>query len=158
MTALSRFSALLGQIDNQTLIESIRTQFNSGPDSAHLIVVGVGFLALVAVVVLCARFLSRDSEIPIEPRLDYFALGLEQLALSREEERDLRQIVDLANLTNPASMLLSPANLAHAVHGALAEADDPPLRSRSDRLCRKLYGEPLPDLSATHSDDQPAPR
>lgn len=155
MTALSQISVFLAQIDNNALIESIRTEMRSGPDPTHLIIVGVGFLALVAVVVLCARFLGRDSTSPIEPQLDYFALGLEQLALNREEERDLRQIVDLANLTNPASMLLSPANLAHAANEALARTDDPQLRGRCDRMCRKLFGEPMPDVPAAHSDGQP---
>ena len=158
MTAVSQLRVLLGQIDNQALIESIRTEFRSGPDPTHLIIVGGGFLALVAVVVLCARFLSRDSAAPIEPRLDYFALGLEQLALSRDEERDLRQIVDLADLTNPASMLLSPANLAFAVDNALADTDDPPLRSRCDQLCRKLFDEAMPDAPAAHPDEKPAAR
>lgn len=158
MTALSQLSMLLGQIDNQALIESIRTEMRSGPDPTHLIIVVAGFLALLGVVVLCARFLSRDSASPIEPRIDYFALGIEQLELNREEVHDLRRIVDLANLANPASMLLSPANLAHAVSGVLAVTDDPPLRGRCDRLCRKLFGEPLPDVSSARSDGQPTAR
>ena len=158
MTPLSQLSMLLGQINNQALLESIRTEMRSGPDPTHLVIVVVGFVALLGVVVLCARFLSRDSASPIEPPLDYFTLGLEQLELNREETHDLRRIVDLANLTNPASMLLSPANLAHALSEVLADTDDPPLRGRCDRLCRKLFGEPLPDVSTARSEGQPTAR
>ena len=60
------------------------------------------------------------------------------------ELRDLRTVAAQAHLTQPAALLLSPANLAHALEAAQARQGDPQLRLRVDELSRRLFGSAPP--------------
>ena len=69
-------------------------------------------------------------------------------------DRIVQVLLKRAALASPASMLLSPANLAAAAEGALRRTPDPELRQRLDRLSLKLFGVPLSDIRAARAKER----
>ena len=90
------------------------------------------------------RSASRDSQLRRAARI---------LGLTRSEFRLVRQVSRAAKISHPVSVLLSPANLAHAAHAAQTMRADPGLQRRMSRLAMKLYSRDLPEVAAT----QPRP-
>jgi hypothetical protein len=119
-------------------MELLRTGFYKELASNELIAYVAGAAALVALVIG-----QRRRPKPV-PRRDYLAEAVKVLGLTREERSDLLELAGRAHLSQPAAMLLSPANLAFALNRAPMDGPAGPLRNRLDALSRKLFGEGLP--------------
>ena len=74
---------------------------------------------------------------------DYLARAVRRLGLGRAERRALRRIARRARLAQPVSMLLSPGNLAFALHAAVGN-DQGRLRRRTEAIARHVFGVGLP--------------
>lgn len=77
---------------------------------------------------------------------DYLARAVRRLGLGRAERRALRRIARRARLAQPVSMLLSPGNLAFALHVAVGD-DEGRLRRRIETISRRVFGVGLPVMA-----------
>lgn len=101
--------------------------------------VGVFVLGCAALVFFVGR---RRREKPA-PQIDFMQRAGELLALTDDERADVLALAQQRRRPYPVALLLSPANLAAAVHGDGNDIDDD-LRRRVSRLSIKLFGSPLP--------------
>ena len=142
---------------NVDLLQSIRTATNSGPDLTHMALLALGFLSLIGLIALSSRFLNRKQHPPPTPPHHCLNLAMDALELDREERQVLTRIAAAADLRASASLLLSPANFAHAVEQTLEKDNDGELRRRAARTCRRLFDVDLPKtLEADAPADSPA--
>jgi hypothetical protein len=136
---------LVGQDE---ILRGMRTGLQAKSDPwawLYLVFAAIGVILLLA---LAKRFLQRRTEPPVIPQRDFLAEAIAELDLSTQERQDLERVALRARLEQPAAMLFSPANLAHALKRAFTESMDSALEQRLSRLALKLFGEPLPTLSA----------
>lgn len=146
MNLLTDNAAREGPLATNPLLDSIRDALSSGPQNTETVAFVVGVVAFLLLVMLAARFFGRERGVAAEPQVDYLTLAVDVLGLSESDRRDLQRIARQAGLQQPAAMLLSPANLAHAAASAPEIDSDPELRERLDQLCLRLFETPLPDL------------
>lgn len=118
--------------------------FNQAPTAGETWTLVVVVAGIVTAIIVLARFVGRERRVKPPPKVDYLALSADLLGLSELEAADLRHVAHYSRLEHPVAMLLSPANLAWAVHHALGRASSPERRERLERLALKLYGVPLP--------------
>jgi hypothetical protein len=144
MHTLAANAVTVGPLARAPLLESIRNALTSGPQANETMIFLVGLIAFVLLIMLAARFFSREAGPPKESQVDYLTLSVDVLGLSESDRRDLQRIAHRAGLEQPAAMLLSPANLAHAAAATLSVENDSGLRERLDRLCLRLFDVPLP--------------
>ena len=117
-----------------------------GPQTTETVVFVVGLVAFVLLIILAARFRGREGNRAPARQVDYLTLAVDVLGLSESDRRDLQRIAQRAGLEQPVSILLSPANLAHAAAPTLTVDNDSGLRERVEHLCLKLFDTPLPKL------------
>lgn len=133
--------ALLGTTGGLELVESLREGFVSGVNVSVLLalacVLGVG----LAIVLVVYRVVSRARAPGQKRREDYLTLAVDLLGLTEDERRDLVTLTHAARLAQPATVLMSPANMGRAL--LRAGARDAALHSRLGALCERLYGVPL---------------
>jgi hypothetical protein len=123
-------------------MERLGSGFRSAPANNDLFAAVVGTVALLAVVALVLYFLGRRRRHKIKPRPNYLAEAGRILGLTREERSSLKRLAARAQLPYAAAMLLSPANLAHALHRNAPGAGDVLLQSRVEALSLRLFGQP----------------
>lgn len=87
---------------------------------------------------------------------DYLARAARVAGLGRGETRDLRRLAKLAQLKEPAAVLLSPRCLSEALEEAMAVEDDRFLRQRVEALGQRLFG--AAEAEATPESDAPNDR
>ena len=78
-------------------------------------------------------------------RINYLARAGRRLGLLGHDMYLLRTLAKRSRLPHPASMLLSPANLAYAARMAPNVVRDPRTYARLNELCVRLFGTALPD-------------
>jgi hypothetical protein len=153
MTLPAYTALVLAQLDQSGWAEAFRRGFQEEVSDTH------SYTVLIAIAAMCGVLLAvrllRPPNNGATASIDYLAEAARRVGLGRTELQDLQNVARRASLSHPAAMLLSPANLTHAVQSALGQADDPPLRRRLDRLSRSLYGVPLPDASTLQSPPPP---
>lgn len=115
---------------------------------AFVVLAGCGLLAL-AVNVVRRQLTPRPG--------DYLAQAARQLGLSRLQLHDLRRLAAQARLRQPASMLLSPANLAEALRRSATVPDRAMSTAAADRLAQRLFDVPLPLPPGTPRAAAPVP-
>ncbi len=103
---------------------------------------------LCVLVLLLDRLLRTRRPRRRERLVDHLAHCAALLTLDPGELRDLRTLAGRVSLAHPAAMLLSPANLAHAMRSA---GDDPRLRERVNALSVKVFGTELPSVTKADS-------
>jgi hypothetical protein len=145
MKPLEMCAALAGPLGLTELLESIRDALNTGPRSGEVLTVLVGAVLLIAVIALAARYLNPENRSRARQQVDIFTHAADVLRLTRQEREDVVRVAGRAAVSTPASLLLSPANLALGAERALRDAADPRLRERLNQLCVKLFGASLPD-------------
>lgn len=132
-------------LGDTSLLEAISRAISAGPQRTEVLLFLCGAGSLVVLILLLARVFGRESRAEAKHRTDYLTLAVDLLGLSESDRRDLHRIARGAKLAQPAAMLLSPMNLAHAI--ALAPpkiAGDQELRGRLEDLCLRLFDTPLP--------------
>lgn len=120
--------------------------FKEAPTSSDpwtFLLIVAGFLVALG---LLARFVGRKQRNKPPPKVDYLAKAVDLLGLSELERADLRHVARYDQIDPPATMLLSPANLAWAVHHALRRGETLERRKRLEQLSLKLFGAPLPEV------------
>ena len=136
-------AGLPASLDRAEKLRALRDGLGSGPPpTEHLYALVAAVAVLLALVVLLSLVSRRRRGGTRPGHADLLAHGAALAGLDRGELRDLRAIAARCNLSHPAAMLLSPANLAHAARHA---EDDPHLAQRLKELSVKLFGTSLPD-------------
>ena len=146
MNALLAIAAPLASLDRTSRLDAMRKGFGEqSSDHTQVIVVLLSVGALLTITLIVALVVQR-SRARCQRRAKYLRHAIRLLALNSAQARDVYVIANRAGLPRPTAMLLSPANLAHAVHHALLRKDNPRLRERLNRLSMSLFGCELPDV------------
>ncbi len=133
-------------------LESVQRSLNEDVDNTELAVFGISILCFLLVLLVAARFFNQDRSAGREPEVDYLTVLVDLLGLSEEDRRDLCRVATAAGLAQPAAILLTPANFAHAIRHPGLGRPDPALLRRMDDLSRRLFGTTLvqpPEATAT---------
>lgn len=141
------FSLLAFESSREDL-EKLREGFLSRPSGGEQLYFWawvLGFLGCVGAAVLIARLMNRKkTTVRRIKRVDYLTVAVDVLGISETDRRTLIRIASRAGLEQPASMLLSPMNLARAVALATKSAKVPHAEETAQRLCKRLFGASLP--------------
>lgn len=133
--------------DPAAFFESTREHLLHGATPEATIALIAGFVGLVVLIVLLSRLFRAPEAIAPLPRSDMLKEAAEVLKLTAGERRDIALLAHRSGATQPAAVLLSPANLAHALAVATSASPDLRLANHIDALCQKLHGVPLPAAS-----------
>ncbi len=144
MNTLLGANLLVAQLNQASRFSALRQGLEEGSSKDVNLTIMLWLLAAVLLVFLLYALLRRRPRQHVARGTDYLAHGARLLGLDRAELRDLRTVAAQAHLTQPAALLLSPANLAHALEAAQARQGDPQLRLRVDELSRRLFGSAPP--------------
>jgi len=135
---------LVAQLDRASRLGAFRQGLEEGSTKGGNLTLTLYLLGATLLVILLYTLLKRRPRRHVARGTDYMAYGARLLRLDRSELRDLRTVATQACLTQPAALLLSPANLAHALGASQARRNDPQLRQRVDALSIRMFGSPLP--------------
>lgn len=134
-----------GPLANQPLLDSIRKTLTTQPDAGETLQLLTGMVAFLLLILLAARWFGHERRPTGESQVDYLTLAVDVLGLTERDRRELQKIARQAKLEQPAAMLLSPANLAHAAASVLKTDNHGEFRRRIEDLCTRLFDAPLPD-------------
>jgi hypothetical protein len=141
---------ILGQAQPSTTyqqIERLGDGFRAAPANNELFTAIMGSVGLLAVLGLVLYCFGRRRRQKTKPRPNYLAEAGRILGLSHEERRSLKRLAARAQLAHPVAMLLSPANLAHALQRSTSGTGDAMLQSRVEALSVRLFGQLPPSAS-----------
>ncbi|MBI5863990.1 MAG: hypothetical protein HZB38_05700 [Planctomycetes bacterium] len=96
-------------------------------------------LIFIIFIALIARHATRRERQAIPEKPNYLTRAVDLLGLSEEDRRNLTTLAAAANLSEPASMLVTPLNFAHAV-AALDATRRKQLAAPLTELSCKLFG------------------
>ncbi len=144
MEAMRCMTNLLAEADWVSGMEALRKGFARQASDSNVPAVLLTLLGLCVLVVVLDQIYRLLQPRRRSRRVDYLARAADVAGLSGWQVRDLRWVAGRAGLSCPAAMLLSPANLACAVHAALRGDPRPALRRRLERLSLDLFGVSLP--------------
>lgn len=133
--------ALLAQ---NPMLDSIRATLSAGPNKTEIGLFVAGALTLLLLILLAARYFGHDGQRDAAPGIDYLTAAVDVLGLGESDRRMLQKIARKTGLDQPAAMLLSPENLAHAVAPLWRDRLDDTTRLRIENLCRQVFDAPLP--------------
>jgi hypothetical protein len=153
MSPLVAYALVAGPLGLSNSLQSIRNALNAGPKTDETLTVLFGVVLLIGVIAVCARYLNPENRSKAQRRLDIVRQAADVLGLNEQERADIRRVAKGAALSSPASILLSPANLAAATERALRRTPDPELRRRLERLSLKLFGVRLPEVRAARAEE-----
>ncbi len=153
MNLLMVYTAAAGPLALTDPLQSIRNALNAGPRTDEILMVLAGAVLLIGVIAVCSRYSNPQNRSKVQRRVDIFRQAVELLGLNDQERADVSAVAKHTALSSPASLLLSPANLAAAAERALRRMPNPELRPRLDRLSLKLFGVPLPDTGAARAEE-----
>jgi hypothetical protein len=125
-----------------------------GPDLTSFLMLLAAALAFTLLILVGRRYFNGERAAPPPP--DFFEESLEALGLTPSQCDVLRRLARRSRLEIPATMLLSPGNLAHGVARARLVLEDASLRRGVEEVCQALYGVPLPTPDAKNSPPAPA--
>jgi hypothetical protein len=144
MTGLRRHCGLLADANANDFVESVREELLHGASSQATLALLLAFGALVGLIVVLSRMFRSPEALAPLPRIDLLREAAEVLKLSAGERRDIGLLAHRCGHSQPAAMLLSPANLSHALALANSAHPDPRLTGHINSLCIRLHGVPLP--------------
>ncbi len=139
---LHRWGSTLILAQDEQLLRSLRLSDQINWLSVLMLVLGITLFG--ALLYYCRRWFRETPPEPEGPR-DYLVAACESMSLSTQERNDLSEIARYARLPHPASLMLSPANLAAALRRAQPHIADPGVGKRARGLAVKLFGRPLPE-------------
>lgn len=143
MTLWTLATTTLAEVD-QTALDSLRQGFRNHPSDSNptsLLWAAIGLLALVMLLDRLVRLWMGGSTVK---RANYLGIAGRRLGLLGHEMHLLRQVAQRSRVPYPASMLLSPACLAHTALAAYGGRLSPRIYLRLNELCLKLFQAPLP--------------
>lgn len=126
-------------------LEKLRQGFLERPSGEQQLEFWGYVLAFLSFVAICVKIAMRKPGAPKPPKkFDYLTVAVDVLGLSELDRRMLLRISSRAGLDQPAAMLLSPMNLAHALHEARTNGAPADVVATAERLCKQLFDSPLP--------------
>jgi hypothetical protein len=153
MNPLTIYAVAAGPLEPTNRLQSIRDALNAGPRTDEILMVLAGTVLLIAVIAICARYTDPQNRPKAQRRVDIFKQAVALLGLNDRERADVRAVAKHTALSSPASVLLSPTNLAAAAERALRRTPNPELRRRLDRLSLRLFGVPLPTMGDAQAEE-----
>ena len=126
------------------MLDAIRERLSAAPHWTGVLFVLTGAAALALLVLMGARFLSKETRPEKKAKPDSLRIALGLLELDREDQHLLRAIAEQHRLTESVAMLLTPRTLAFAASPLLDADKQGETRKRLDRLSLALFGAPLP--------------
>lgn len=138
-----------------SLFQALQDAVSTGPSSESVLWFWVGAAGVAVAIGVCIGYATRRDAPRTRPQHDYLTLAVDVLGLSEEDRRELLRVARAARLEHPASMLLAPTNLAHALAAARLADDSGARAQRFDRLCQTLFGEPCPAASGPATSPPP---
>lgn len=142
-------AGLLGlgeRVTQDQMLRALRTGFHTeqGTHEAWAyILVGIGLIGLFGIGLQIWRRSRAAAEMI---RSDHFRTALNLLGLQVEDRTLLTQIRSKCGLAEPVSMLMSPANFAHALARS-GMGSDSRQAGRAAELCQRLFDRPLPAVT-----------
>lgn len=130
----------------QDILEGIRSGMRARPDSNEILWLVGGGILLVVVLIAARRFFAKEQVPKLKARRDHLVEAANGAGLLQSEQSDLRMIASRARIAHPASLLLSPENLAHAVREGLGPHPDHNTIERVQRLAQRLFEQELQDI------------
>jgi len=152
MSPLGAWNALGALLGDADLLKAVRDGLNSEPRTGETLAVVAGAAALIGLIAVGARHLNPEGRRKVRRQVDVLSRAGELLGLTVQERADLRRIAERASLSEPGSMLLSPANLAHAAARAALRVRDQELQRSLDAVCLKLFDVPLPHVGSDRAE------
>ena len=150
MSGLTILASGLGILADSSILESAGRALSAGPERTETLLFASVAGILILIILLLARVFGRESGEEVGQHPDYLTVVVDLLGLSESDRRDLQRIAKSSGLGQPASMLLSPMNLARAVTATPEIRNDKELRRRMERLCLSVFDAPLPDPGRPH--------
>lgn len=147
------FGILLADLSRQEMVNAMRQGFHA-EDGTRQVWLVLGGGAVICILLVALWFIIRAAQrrdvkrAKAADRIDYFARATAVTLLSKAETADLRAVAQRATLPYPATLLLSPANLAYGVHHASAIRPDAALADRMSQFCWRFFGCTLPEPDA----------
>lgn len=134
-----------GGLDQVGRLSAIRQGFQDTPSgSTQFVAAALGVIAAGGLGIMILQLWRHRPK--RGPKDDYLRQAIRVLALNSDEAQVLRVLAKRSRLSHPASMLLSPANLAAAAQAAPSHRGDPKLQRDVNRLSIKLFGLELPPV------------
>lgn len=103
-----------------------------------------GIVVAILLVVIVAKLMRRRQEQPEETRSDLLRELLAAMPFTSVERQDLRIMAHAAGVSEPVSILLTPANFASAYRKVHQTRNDRAYLERLATLCEKIFGGPMP--------------
>lgn len=147
---------IAGLLANNAFFEALQNAVTQGPSRDEVIGFWAGAAGLAIMIGLGIRYATRRDSAPERPRRDYLTLAVDLLALTEEDRRELLRIAATTRMPEPASMLLSPVNLARAAHAATQKDGMVDRQPRVESLCQRLFGVPCPKVDSPPQEHDPA--
>lgn len=148
MSMLIWYSAAVVALAEGDIFEALGRGLRDGPSGGSLLMFALVAAALIAVFIVIIRYSSRKPHSAAEKEVDIHGKLLDLLDLEPIERKDLDFVAaHLGGACAPAALLLSPRNFALGVEQASPDAPDDARRSRLNKLCKKLFDEPMPDCA-----------
>lgn len=145
--------ALLAQRTER--LRQIGEGMQQGSSLSSFLMLLVGLVAFVALLMLARKYFG-DEQSPRDASPDFLHLACRELGLTDRERLALRELARRAGAREPAAMLLSPRNLAQALHKAGVRGENSTLPTAVSAICTKLFGTPLPELPKPTDAPEPA--
>ena len=128
--------------------QGLRSGVQQPPNYSAVIWVAGGLLLLLIGLLVARRFMDRERGSKTDRGPDLLNLAMNTLGLTIAERRLIAQLIEKARPIEPAAILLTPANLALAVHAAAGPEDYAALRNDANRLCQRVFSIDLPRVDS----------
>jgi hypothetical protein len=125
-------------------LKALGSRLNQPTDITEILWFLVAIVALVAFLMVLRKVFVPAEAKPQSRGPDLFDRAIRQIELSRDDRELLTHVARQARLSDPAAILLSPANLAYAIERMPGEPDGQVLRRRLNSVCLRLFERPLP--------------
>lgn len=131
--------------DTDDFLRAMRTALENGADLRGTLILVSLLIVLPLLIMLGYRVVNWRKLKSAAPPSRYLTMAVDVLGLPEDTRRDLLTVSRLADLSQPASLLLSPANFVRALNLALAAGGDKDveLKPRMSALHSSLFGAPL---------------
>lgn len=135
-----------------TRAERLRAMGNglkTAPSTSELLWFAFSVVALIALLLFMRMIFVKPESKPQRRGPDLFDRALRELDLPRADCEILSQVARSARLSDPAAILLSPANLAHALERLPVDNEGNTLRRQVNSVSLRLFERPLPTPKRT---------
>lgn len=117
---------------------------SSPPSTSELLWFAFAVVAMIALLLFIRTIFVKPEAKPERRGPDLFDRAIRELDLPKSDREILTQVARSARLPDPAAILLSPANLAHALERLPTDNEGTSLRRQVNSVSLRLFQRPLP--------------